>query len=89
MFLPKDTSAPADPFDDIGQKVCKIPAWVFHGQADPVVPIDQSRQMVAVLLSLGDEVRNTEYPGVGHNSWNEAYADPQLLKWLLSHKLKK
>jgi len=29
-----------------------------------------------------------EYHGVGHNSWDKAYADPDLPKWMLSQKLK-
>jgi hypothetical protein len=29
------------------------------------------------------EVIYTEYPGVGHNSWEKAYADPDFISWLL------
>jgi len=33
----------------------------------------------------GDEER-TEYPGVGHNSWDLAYGEPELMGWLLATK---
>ena len=36
---------------------------------------------------MGGEVHYTEYPGVGHNSWDKAYGDPELMKWMLSKSL--
>jgi predicted peptidase len=27
-------------------------------------------------------------PGVGHNSWDRAYDDPELWKWMLAQKRK-
>jgi predicted peptidase len=35
------------------------------------------------------EVIYTEYPGIGHNSWEKAYADPDLISWLLTKSLLK
>ncbi|NMC21274.1 MAG: prolyl oligopeptidase family serine peptidase [Thermogutta sp.] len=59
--------------------------WVFHGGADPVVPPALSQRMVEALKKAGAEVRYTEYPGVGHNSWRWAYHEPELAAWLFSH----
>jgi len=42
--------------------------------------------MLARLKALGADVKYTEYPGVNHNSWENAYADPELLKWMFSQK---
>jgi hypothetical protein len=39
------------------------------------------------MKALGGEVRYTEYPGVGHNSWGKAYAEPDLITWMLSKTL--
>lgn len=65
----------------------KFPIWVFHGGADPVVPVANSRLMVAQLKADGAEVKYSEYPGVGHDSWKNAFAEPELLPWLLKqHK---
>lgn len=83
--LPTDTAF-ADPYATMASTVAAIPAWVFHGQADPTVPVSESRQMVAVLHSLEADVRYTEYPNIGHDSWDKAYTEPNLLGWLLSHK---
>ena len=55
-----------------------FPIWVFHGSADPVVPVSNSRLMVNSLKAAGAKVIYTEYPGVGHDSWNNAFAEPAL-----------
>jgi len=83
--LKTDLAAGYDPYHDTAQKIGKVPSWVFHGAADPVVPVDGSQKMVEALKDLGGEVRYTEYPGVQHNSWDRAYADPELPEWLLAH----
>ena len=64
----------------------KLPIWNFHGDADFVVPPRLSRIMVQAIKKAGGNVKYTEYPGVGHNSWNKAYDDPKLYEWFLSHK---
>jgi predicted peptidase len=63
-----------------------IPVWVFHGDADPVVPVKQSDDMVEALKRVGADVKYTRYPGVGHDAWTATYANPELYKWFLSHK---
>ena len=78
----------AERFAAIARKVGKTPAWVFHGAADMVVPVYESRRMVEALKVVGGNVRYTEYEGVGHNSWDRAYAEPSLVPWLLSNILK-
>jgi hypothetical protein len=44
--------------------------------------------MIEALKKAGGEPKYTEYPGVGHNSWDKAYATKELYDWLLEHKLK-
>lgn len=92
---PDEGQPSGDPYAPVAQKAARLPAWVFHGGADPTVPVSESRQMVALLYPLkagmkGDlkkDLKYTEYPGVGHNSWDFAYKEPGLLPWFLSHKL--
>lgn len=62
--------------------------WIFHGDADNVVEVKGSRDMVAKLKQLNASVTYTEYPGVGHNSWDNAYADPKLMKWMFENETK-
>ena len=62
------------------------PVWTFHGDADDVVPISATEQIVTELRSVGADVRFTRYPGVGHDSWTETYENPEFYDWLLSHR---
>jgi hypothetical protein len=39
--------------------------------------------MVEALRAAGGSARETEYRGVGHNSWDRAYNDPGLIAWML------
>ena len=64
-----------------------VPVWAFHGSADPVVPLAATVVMVNALEAAGGDVRLTVYPGVGHDSWTQTYADPEVYEWLLSHRL--
>jgi predicted peptidase len=81
-------AASADPYGAVAAKVGKTPVWVFHGGADPVVPVTESRKMVEAIKATGGSVRHNEYEGVGHNSWDKAYAEPEIFPWMLSQKLK-
>ncbi|MGH7452659.1 MAG: prolyl oligopeptidase family serine peptidase [bacterium] len=77
------------PYETIAQRIGKTPAWIFHGDADPTIPVSESRQMAAALQKLGGNVKYTEYEGVNHNSWDRAYTEPEFVSWLLSHRLEK
>ena len=66
--------------------IAKVPQWIFHGGADTVVKPERSRNMVDALKKAGAEPKYTEYEGVGHNSWDKAYADAEMWAWLFSQK---
>ena len=72
---------------EVAAKIGKTPVWIFHGGSDNDVPVEYSRKMFAALKADGADVRYTEYPGVDHNSWHKAYAEPELMIWLLSKSL--
>jgi predicted peptidase len=69
-------------------KIKDIPCWCFHGDADTAVKVDGSRNMIKALKEAGGKPRYTEYAGVGHNSWDRAYATAELYDWLLKHHRK-
>jgi len=66
--------------------IARIPQWIFHGDKDTAVPTARSRNMVEALKKAGGEPKYTEYPGVGHNCWDKAYAEPELFPWLFAQK---
>lgn len=68
------------------RKYKKIPLWIFHGEKDDVVPLAHSMTVVNQLKILGYEPKLTLYPEANHNSWDSAFAEPQLLPWLFSNR---
>jgi predicted peptidase len=64
----------------------EVPAWVFHGANDRIVPLAYSEVMVRALKRVGAEVRFTVDPDGGHDVWTAAYDDPALYQWFLGHR---
>jgi predicted peptidase len=67
-------------------QIKNVPIWAFHGAKDGTVQIIRSRNMVAALEKAGGKPKYTEYPDVGHDSWNPAYKDAEMFKWLFAQK---
>lgn len=65
--------------------ISHTPAYIVHGDADPIVPVEEDRRMVQYLRDDGDEVKYTEIKGGGHDVWSDVYAGTELYDWLLSH----
>ena len=66
--------------------VVKLPIWTFHGDKDGVVLTIRSRNMVKAIKDAGGDAKYTEYPGVGHDSWNKAFIEPGLMDWIFAQK---
>jgi predicted peptidase len=64
-------------------RVAHVPLWVFHGDADDVVPVSSARSLVRALTAGGGPPRYTEYHGVGHDVWTRAF-DSKLVDWLFA-----
>jgi hypothetical protein len=44
--------------------------------------------MIAALKAAGGEPKYSEFPGVGHLSWDQAYATEGLFDWMLKQESK-
>lgn len=62
--------------------------WVFHGGKDDVVLPQFSENMVKAMKKNNVNVKFTLYPEANHNSWDAAFSEPNLLKWLFSQRRK-
>jgi predicted peptidase len=60
----------------------------FHGDADKVIEVEQSRAMIRALKRAGGRPLYHEYRGAGHNCWDATYANPDLYEWLLLQRRK-
>ncbi len=63
-----------------------LPLWAFQGAADRVVPAELARRMIETIREAGGDPRYTEYPDLGHQIVERAYAEPEFVDWLLSQR---
>lgn len=75
---------PATLYPRLARRIAGLPVWIVHGGADPVVPVSESRRMHEALEAAGATARYRELPGTGHNSWDAAFADPEMIHWLFA-----
>lgn len=75
-----------EPFQALARRLSAVPVWIVHGEVDPVVPVEQSRNAAAALEAAGANVHYTELLGVGHNSWDAAFASDELVSWLFTQR---
>ena len=83
LIVPADSG---DAFAAIARRVGRTPTWIFHGEMDPVVPVEQSRRAADALKAAGANVRYTEFMGGGHNVWDEVYGSKQFQDWLFAQR---
>lgn len=66
----------------------KVSVWVFHGSDDKVVQPKHSLKMIRAIIASGGSPKMTLYENVGHDSWNNAFDEPNFLKWIHSKSKK-
>lgn len=71
---------------EMASKMTGVPIWAFHGTKDDVVHPRLSTNLVKAVQQSGGKAKITLIPGANHNSWDPAFADPDYLNWLFSHK---
>lgn len=68
-------------------KLVGTPVLAYHGDADAVVPISQSRDMVEATNQSGGHAELISLEGMGHNDGiYAAYAETDLVRRLLSYR---
>lgn len=86
LYPPIPDPAEPDPFAAVARRVAALPIWLFHGDADPTVSVDESRRMAAALQAIGANVKYTELAGVAHNAWDPAFRSEELPEWLFAQR---
>src|SRR5687767_13749820 len=72
--VPADSAAA---FSTLARRIAKLPTWIFHGEVDQAVPVEQSRLAAEAIRTAGGDVKYTEFLGMDHNVWDATYASPQ------------
>lgn len=73
--------APPQGTDQLIENALNLPAFFHHGDKDQAVPVTVSRDWTSKLKAMGAHVEYQEYPGVGHDSWVNAYKDGAVFSW--------
>ncbi|EON75374.1 hypothetical protein ADIS_4078 [Lunatimonas lonarensis] len=84
-IAPVCPAPPQGTLDLLGNAI-NLPVHFFHGDADPVVPIEGTRLMVDKMQDRGIAVYLEEYEGVRHDSWVNAYANGRIFEWFSQFK---
>ena len=68
-------------------RLINTPIWAIHGDADEIIPVDETRAMITAIRAAGGQPHYTELPNVGHDSWTQTYRDPDgVLKWMFEQR---
>lgn len=70
----------------LSQRLGHLPVWGFCGDADSEWLLESMRAIMAGFRAVCHDFRYDEYPGVGHHSWERAYATDELYTWMLRHR---
>ena len=69
-------------------RINQLPIWLFHGEVDSVIPVENSLSIYDALKPINEHVFLTIYKGVGHDSWTETYENEAVYEWLLTYRKK-
>lgn len=78
--------APPAGTEALAANALHLPVHLFQGAEDPVVNPASVRAWAERFETQRTNVTYTEYPGVGHESWENAYEDGQIFDWFDQHE---
>jgi len=68
----------------LAPRLTAVPLWAFHGALDPIVRVEETRQIIAAIREAGGTPRYTEIPDGAHDIWQRVYTNPELDAWMLN-----
>lgn len=71
---------------NLAQHLAKVSIWIFHGEIDPAVNVNGSREPAAALKAASLDMRYTEFLGMGHNVWDAVYGSDEFVRWLFAQQ---
>lgn len=66
---------------DLAGNASNLSVHFFHGDKDPVVPVEGTRAWVSKMQDMGVEVTYKEFVDVKHDSWVNAYDEEYIFGW--------
>lgn len=68
------------------EKATKLPVWIVVGDRDNKQLVENCIEMEKLLQERKADVKLTLMHGVGHDSWTQTYATPEIYDWFLRHR---
>ncbi len=66
------------------------PLWIFHGEKDDVVPVEETKEIVHFLKEAQSKnLKYTLYPDLSHDAWTRTYENGDIYNFLLRYKTNK
>ena len=72
--------------EKVAARAAQVPIWAFHSDDDTTVKTIRTRNMIAAVKAAGGKPKYFEYSGLGHNSWDKTYSEPELLPWMFAQR---
>lgn len=65
----------------------RVPTWYFVGARDTNIKLERAQQMVEAMKAAQVPFQFTLYLDASHaQTWEKAYADPELYRWMMNQK---
>jgi predicted peptidase len=68
---------------EVIERLLLMPVWAFAYSGDPWVKAQSSEEMCQQISEHGGEARLTEFLGIGHDCWDKAVKESDLVTWML------
>lgn len=75
-----------EPFTALALRLHNLPCWLYHGDADTIIAVDESRRLATALRDLAAPFTYTEVPGGNHHVWDAMYRSPEVVDWLFKQR---
>lgn len=73
----------------VADVAARLPVWIIVGDRDNAALVSNSLEMADLLRAKQADVKLTVMRGIGHDSWTQSYATPELYEWMLRHRREK
>jgi predicted esterase len=83
LFAAMCTRGGGNPSPNLLPNLLHLPAYIIHGENDPVIQVDSDRRDAAALEKMGYTVAYTEVKGGSHQPFNEE--NPKVLDFFVKH----
>ena len=78
--------APPPGTEGLETNALHMPMRLYHGELDPLTPVQSTRAWHKRLADAGAAVEYIEYPSLRHNVWDAAYRNAAIFEWFGQHK---